>query len=194
MTTDAPAPHGASDPPATPAAKPPVGSGSAPLVAQLVALGLVVLGALAVQDAVARWGLVSQDPALDAATGAADGLAADSPAVLVFGIASAVLGLLLLGVALRRSRRTLEMRATTGVRVRTRDLPRLLRARLEIVDGVTGLDVRARRRRVRVVAATVVRSQRRDEVAATLRGHATEALAGLERPPRVRVRVKGGTA
>ncbi|MCP6462521.1 hypothetical protein NL471_27470, partial [Klebsiella pneumoniae] len=71
-----------------------------------------------------------------------DGVTSDSPWVLVGGVAAAVVGLLLLPIPFRRRpRKALELRATTGVRLRTQDLSRLVRGSLEAVDGVTDVEV-----------------------------------------------------
>lgn len=176
-------------------AKPPVGVGATPLVAQLLALGLVALGVVGVQDLLARTGLIAQAPWSDTAVSQVDGLASDSVWVLVGGIVAALLGLVVLVVALRRRpRKTLELDAQTGVRLRTRDLPRLLQGTVETVDGVTDVDVRASRRSVRVVATTVVRDERRREVATELEERIAPTLRAPHRAPRPRIKLKEGAS
>lgn len=173
------------------AAKPPLGLGAAPLLAQLLALLLIALGVVGIHDVLARTGLVSQDPIIEGLLGGAGTLTATSPAVLTAAIVVALVGLVLLGAAVRRRpRTTLELRAATGVRIRRRDLPKLLRGDLETVDGVTSVDVTASGRKVTVVAGVLVRDERRAEVREELQRRATDALSALERSPRVKIKMK----
>lgn len=173
------------------AAKPPVGVGASPLVAQLLAVGLVALGVVGVQDLLARTGVLAGEPWLDTALGAVDGVTSDSPWVLVGGVAAAVVGLLLLPVPFRRRpRKALELRATTGVRLRTQDLSRLVRGSLEAVDGVTDVEVHSSGRSLKVTAATVVSDERRAQVARELREQLEPTLEALQKAPRPRIKVK----
>lgn len=173
------------------AAKPPVGVGASPLVAQLLALALVGLGVVGVQDLLARTGAISQGPWVDSTLQSLDGLTSGSPWVLVGGIVAMVLGLLLLPIVFRRRpRKTLELRAETGVRLRTQDLPRLVRSSLESVDGVTDVQVSATRRTVKVTAATVVRDERRQQVVTDLGEQLAPTLEALEKAPRTRIKLK----
>lgn len=173
------------------AAKPPVGVGASPLVAQLLAVGLVALGVVGVQDLLARTGVLAQEPWLDTALGAVDGVTSDSPWVLVGGVAAAVVGLVLLPVPFRRRpRKALELRATTGVRLRTQDLSRLVRGSLEAVDGVTDVEVHSSGRSLKVTAATVVSDERRAQVARELREQLEPTLEALQKAPRPRIKVK----
>lgn len=173
------------------AAKPPVGVGASPLVAQLLAVGLVALGVVGVQDLLARTGVLAQEPWLDTALGAVDGVTSDSPWVLVGGVAAALVGLLLLPVPFRRRpRKALELRATTGVRLRTQDLSRLVRGSLEAVDGVTDVQVHSSGRSLKVTAATVVSDERRAQVARELREQLEPTLEALQKAPRPRIKVK----
>ena len=172
-------------------ARPPVGTGASPLVAQLLALALVALGVVGVQDLLARTDVLSQAAWIQTAIDAVDGLAHDTVWVLVGGIAAAVVGLLLLAVGLRRRpRKTLELDAATGVRLRTRDLATLLEDSLETVDGITGVDVKASRRSVGVRASTLVADDRRDEVLRDLEARLAETLGALEHAPRHRIKLK----
>lgn len=173
------------------AAKPPVGVGASPLVAQLLALALVALGVVGVQDLLARTGALAQEPWLDTALSSVDGVAADSPWVLVGGIVAAVVGLLLLPIPFRRRpRKALELKAATGVRLRTQDLSKLVRGSLETVDGVTDVDVRTSGRTVRVTAATVVSDDRRSGVTRDLRKQLAPTLGALEKAPRPKIKLK----
>lgn len=173
------------------AAKPPVGVGATPLVAQLLALGLVALGVVGVQDLLARTGLLGQAPWLDRGVEQVEGVPADSPWVLVGGIVAVVLGVLLLSLVLRRRpRTTIELRASTGVRLRTPDLPRLVRDPVEAVDGVIDVDVRATRRTLRVDVATAVPAGERDRLQREVQEQLRHTLDALEDAPRTKIRLK----
>ncbi len=173
------------------AAKPPVGVGASPLVAQLLALALVALGVVGVQALLSSTGATSQPSWIGTAVDAVDGTASDAPVVLVLGIAAVVLGLVVLPVALkRRPRKAIELDARTGVRLRTRDLSRLATAAVEDTDGVTGVRVKASRRRLRVVATSVAAKDRDAAVRADLERRLEPTLRALQRAPRVAVSVR----
>lgn len=175
---------------ALPPGKPPVGTGSAPLVGLLLAVALVGLGVVGVQTLLAALDAVAGPGWVERVVDTADGTAGDSSAVLVVGAAAVVLGLLLLPVALRRRpRRGLALRAGTGVDLRPRDVARVLASTLEDADAVTDLAVRATRRRVRVDATTVATRERTAAVTADLEERAAPALQALAHPPRLTVRV-----
>ncbi|GAB3996528.1 DUF6286 domain-containing protein [Nocardioides marmoraquaticus] len=177
------------------AAKPPVGVGASPLVAQLLALALVALGVVGVQDLLARTGVLAQDPWLDTVVTSVDGVASDSPWVLVGGIVAVAVGLLLLPVAFRRRpRKAVELKATTGVRLRTQDLSKLVRGSLEAVDGVTDVEVRSSGRTLKVTAATVVSDERRSSVSRELRKQLAPTLHALETAPKPKIKVKEATS
>lgn len=173
------------------AGKAPVGTGASPLVAQLVALGLVALGVVAVQHLLVQLGAVQGTSWAVSALESADGLEGSSVLVLVVGVVAVVLGLLLLPVALRpRPRKGLAVRATTGVHLRPRDLARVLEARLEGIDGVTDVRVKATRRRVRVRATSVAGKDRGAATKVTVRDRVEPVLGALEHAPRLSVSVR----
>lgn len=177
--------------PTTAPAKPPVGTGATPLVGQLIALALIGLGVVGVQDLLARTGAVAQQPWIDTALSAVEGLPSDNPWVLVGGVVAALLGLFLVLMALRRRpRKTLELKATTGVRLRRRDLRTLVKEALSDVDGVTDVDVVASRRRLRVSASTMVRDDRRGDVEADLRQRLEPMLGAFRSAPRPSIKLK----
>ena len=68
------------------AAKPPVGVGASPLVAQLIAIALVALGAVGVQALLSQTGAIGQAPWTTTALEAVDGTGSDSPVVLVVAV------------------------------------------------------------------------------------------------------------
>jgi hypothetical protein len=173
------------------AAKAPVGTGSAPLVAQLIALALVALGAVGVQGALADWGVIRQESWLAAAVRSLDGTRYDAPLVLVVGIVLAVVGLLLLPVVvMRRPRTSVDLDAETGVHLRTRDLARIVSDAVEGTDAVTDVDVKATRRKVKVRVTTLALKDRRDEIKDAARERVEPVLSALDSPPRLTVSVK----
>ncbi|MGM0386417.1 MAG: DUF6286 domain-containing protein, partial [Actinomycetota bacterium] len=107
-------------------------------------------------------------------------------ATVVAGVVAALLGLFLLWIALRPSRRRgAELEAGTGVWLTWADVERLAASAAEQQDGVVAARASASRRRVQIMTRTTT-----GEVEPTV-GHAvTEALAGLRRPPRVVVRAR----
>jgi len=173
------------------ASKPPVGTGASPLVAQLVALALICLGAVAVQHLLVETGAVTGTSWLQTTLDAADGVDGRTPAVLTTAIALIALGLVLLGVALKpRPRKGIPLATTTGAHLRRRDLRRLAEATVENVDGVTGVDVAVTRRRVRVVATSVARPDTDDATRAAIGAQLGSVLDALEHTPRLTVSVR----
>lgn len=192
-TAEAAASPSAGEHEALPPARRPAGTAAATWTGQLLALLVIVLGVGALQDAASRADLISQQSWIDAVVGYADGTSSDSATVLLIGVAAVLVGLVLLVLGLRRRpRRSVELRAATGVRLKSRDLARLVRERAETADGVTRVRVGASRRSVRVVADSVTGADRRDEVAADVRARAESVLEALERAPRLSVKVAGG--
>lgn len=172
-------------------AKAPVGAGSAPLVAQLIALALVALGVVGVQEALVRTGAISSSSWTSAVVPALDGIRYDDPVVLVVAVVLALVGLLVLPMALlRRPRKAVALEAGTGVYLRTRDLARVAGAAVEGADAVTDVHVKAGRRTLKVRATTVAARDRNDEITADLRDRLASSLGALERTPRVKVSVR----
>ncbi len=174
-----------------PAAKSPAGTGPTPLVAQLVALVLLALGVAAVQHLLVLLGAISGASWLDETARAADGLEGSSTLVLVAAVVALVLGVLLLLVALKpRPRRTLALKAGSGVHLRRADLRRVVQAAVDDVDGVSSTDVRVRRRSVSVVARSITAPDRDADVESTLRSRAETVCDVVATSPRVRVTVR----
>ncbi|KQT91527.1 hypothetical protein ASG49_10920 [Marmoricola sp. Leaf446] len=173
------------------ASKPPVGVGASPLVAQLVALGLIALGAVGVQALLSSTGAISQAPWTTSAVDAVDGTASDTPVVLVVAVVAILLGLLVLPIAFkRRPRKAIELDATTGVRLRTGDLSRVAKAAVEGTDGVTDVDVRASRRKLRVVATSVAAKDRDAAIRSDIESRLQPTLRALQHGPRLSVSVR----
>lgn len=102
-------------------AKPPVGTGPAPLFGQLLALLLVCVGVVGVQEALARTGIVKTSWT-SWVLRSLGGLSADFSLLVLFVVLT-LLGLALLAVVFKpRPRRTLTLSAKTGVYLRTGDL------------------------------------------------------------------------
>lgn len=172
-------------------AKPAVGTGASPLVAQLFALALVALGAVGVQEALVRWGWISSPSWTSAVLDALDGVEGSSALVLVVGVVAIVLGLLLLAVALRRRpRRGVQVGATTNVDLRTRDVESMARVLLDGPGAVTDARVRASRRRVVVKAVSGADDDQLGAVRDDVRERLRPLLAALEHTPRLKVSVK----
>ena len=173
------------------AARAPVGVGSAPLVAQLLALALVALGAVGIQEALVRTGAWKTSSWTSAVVDSVDGVRYDDPIVLVLSIVLVVLGLVLLPLGFKRRPRTsVALDATTGVYLRSRDLARVAATAVEGADSVTDVDVKAGRRTLKVQATTVASRDRKDDIAQDIRSRLTASLDALERAPRLKVSVK----
>ncbi|SDS50325.1 hypothetical protein SAMN04488570_2023 [Nocardioides scoriae] len=173
------------------AAKPPVGVGASPLVAQLVALALIALGVVGIQALLSTTGAIAQAPWITSALDAVDGTASDAPVVLVVAVVAIVLGLLVLPIAFkRRPRKSLELAAHTGVRLRTRDLARIASTAVEGADGVTDVKVTATRRKLRVVATSVAAKDRNGAVVDDIGRRLAPTLEALESRPKLAVSVR----
>ncbi len=168
------------------AAKEPVGTGSAPLFAQLIGLALIGLGVVAVQHLLAARGAISGSSWLSATVDAVDGVQGSSPAVLTLGIVAVVLGVLLLPVVFKpRPRTSLTLAASTGVHLTPKDTARIVSSSLDDVDSITAVKVVATRRKVRVKATTVAPKDRATEVSSDLRQAAERVLAPFAKPPKL---------
>lgn len=171
------------------AARPPVGTGSSPLVAQLIALALIGLGILGIQEALVRTSAITSSSWTSAVVDAVDGLTT-ATWVLIVGAVLAVLGLLLLPIVFkRRPRKTVSLSASTGVYLRTRDLGRIAEGAIAGIDTVTDVSVKASRKKVRVTATTVAGTDRNADIADDVRARLAPSLGALEHPPRIKVSV-----
>lgn len=173
------------------AARPPVGAGRSPWVAQLAALTMILLGVVGIQEALARTGIISQPPWIGEALTAVDGVRSDAPWIVVVAVLLVVAGLLLLPMALaRRPRKALTLRAGTGVYLRTADLARIAESALQGTEAVTATSVRASRRSLLVVASTIAASDRNSAITQDVRSRLEPTLATLENAPRLKVSVQ----
>lgn len=169
------------------AAKAPVGPGLLSLLGLLAALALTALGIVAGHDALAWGGVVQGDPWTRLLVRAIDARQA-SPWLVPIGVALVLLGLWLLVVALRpRPRPSTQLKAQTGVYLRTRDVARLSRGAAESVGGVLSADTRASRRAVDVTVHTTGDSA----IPAAVEEAVTRRLSALDRTPTVTVTARG---
>lgn len=172
------------------AAKPPVGTGLSPLFAQLIALVMVALGVVGIQEALVRSGAVSQKSWTSTVVSSVDGISAAAWMVPVFVVIAAV-GVLLLLVVLRpRPRKALTLAANTGVYLRTGDLSRIVEGLLQGAEGVTDVTTKATLRKLRVSATTLAAKDRNSALEADLRGRLEPALWALKRPPKVALTIR----
>lgn len=177
--------------PAMRPAKQPVGSGAAPVVAQLVALGLVGLGAVGIQEAVVRSGLSTAPSWTGQAVAALDGRSAAAWIVVVGGVPIVLAVALLLVVLRPRPRTSLALASDTGVYLRARDLAAVATAAIGGLDGATELDVEASRRRLEVRVRSIAGSQARPDIERAVRTRLEPVLSALRHPPRVGIKVTG---
>jgi len=172
------------------AARSPVGTGPAPLFGLLLAVGLIALGVLGVQEALVRSGAVDATSWTSWVLTHLDGLRSAFWMLVVFVVA-VLIGLLLLAVAFRRRpRKTVAVRANTGVYLRTQDLARMADDIIEGTDGVTDVSCSARRGRLRVNVTTVEPKERNSTVRDSVRERLAPCLATLARAPRVSVHIR----
>lgn len=169
------------------AAKAPVGPGVVSLLGLLAAAVVTGLGVVAGHDALAWSGIVSGDPWTRQLVRAVDGRGA-SPWLVPIAVVLVLLGLWLLVLALRpRPRPATQLRAQTGVYLRTRDVARLARGAAESVGGVLSADTQASRRAVDIV----LRTTGDDATQAAVQEAVTHRLSALDRSPTVTVKVRG---
>lgn len=171
-------------------ARPPVGTGAAPLVAQLLALAVAALGVLGIQEALVRSGAVGVPSWTSAILDAADGRTAAAWTVVAGAVLVLVGLVLLLVVVKRRPRKSLTVRAETGVYLRTGDLARLVETNLEGIDGVTHTRVEPSLRRLRIQATTFTAPGDTGGVARTIEERTRPTLEAFAKPPRLKVKVK----
>lgn len=179
----------ASQEPMTPA-RPPVGVGASPLIAQLLALLVVATGVVGVQEAVSRVGLVGGPSWVSSTASALDGLS-PPPWLLPAAVVLVVVGLLLLAVALkRRPRKSLTLQAQTGVYLRTGDLAKLVSERLDGLDAASDTAVRVSRRTIQVTVVSIAPQDHNQTATSEVHERLAPCLAAIESPPRVKVSIK----
>lgn len=172
------------------AARTPVGVGLSPAVAQIVALILIGLGVLAVQDALVRTGLAQTQSWLRAVVEATDAVEASAWMIAPF-VALIILGLLILPIAFRRRpRKAVSLTARTGVYLRTKDVASIVKTRLEGVDAVVDVSAAASRSRIKVKATSLAPADRNATIESDIRDRMAPVLGALERAPRLTVDIR----
>lgn len=170
------------------AAKPPVGSGTTPLFAQLVALLVLALGVLGIQEALARGGLVSTSWTSWLLT-QADGRTATFAGLVLF-VFLILVGLVLLVAVFRpRPSKVLTLSAETGVFLRASDMARIAADRVAGVDGVDEVDAAASRKRLNLRVTTVEPPSGNSTVEAEVRSRLEPVLDVVGNPPHLRVNI-----
>lgn len=171
-------------------AKPPVGTGASPLVAQLIALAFILIGAVGIMEVLSSTGAIKTTSRTAAAVDALDGLRSDSAWVPIVGVVLVILGVLLLPIVFKpRPRKGLPLDANTGVYLRTRDIARIAESALAGATTVTDVTVKATRRQLKVAATTLAAKDRNAAITDDLRSRLAPCVAALERQPRVKVSV-----
>lgn len=172
------------------AARPPVGTGLSPLVGILLALGLIGVGVVGVEEALIRSGAVSGTSWTGWVLARLDGVRPVSWMVVTF-VAVALLGLLLLLVGVRRRpRKAIALRASTGVFLRTHDLAEIAEHRVEGADGVTDVHASATRGRLKVMVTTVDDKVHNGALGDVVRQRLAASLGAIEQAPKVDVDIR----
>lgn len=171
-------------------AKPPVGTGSSPLFAQLLALLLIAAGVVGVQEALVRTGVLSQSSWTRSAVTSLDGISVAAWMLPIF-VVVALLGLLLLVVVIKpRPRKALTLKANTGVYLRTADLARVIDGLIEGTEGVTDVSTKVSRRKMRVRVMTLSGRDRNSAIETDIRSRLAPALAALSSPPTAAISIR----
>lgn len=169
------------------AAKARVGVGAAPLIGQLLALALISIGVVAIRDVLVATGVITGQPWIPTAIAAVDGLT-PQPWLVAAAVAAIILGVVVLIAALKpRPRKVVPLTSATGVYLRTGDVATVAQHAAADVDGITHARASATQRAVTVTADTTAPHDLQRAVRAAVTQAVTEALAGLERPPTVKV-------
>lgn len=172
------------------AARPPVGTGSSPLIGLLLALGLMALGVVGIQEALVRSEAISDTSWTSTALTRADGVRSATWMLVAF-IALIVVGVLLLLVALRRRpRKTLTLTANTGVYLRTRDLSRIVESRLDGTDSITHASARTTRKKLRITVTTVDAAAQNSQLETRVVELIRPTLDALDKAPKTAVTVR----
>lgn len=169
------------------AARPRVGVGAAPLIAQLLALALIGLGVIAIRDVLVVTGVLTGQPWIPAAISAVDGLTSQ-PWLVAVAAAAIVLGVIVLIAAVKpRPRKVVPLTSASGVYLRTGDVAAVAQHAAADVDGITHARVSATAQAVTVTADTTAPSDQHSAVRGAVTQAVNDALTGLERPPSVKV-------
>lgn len=175
-------------PAARAAAKPPLAAPAATGVAVVLALALIALGIVAARDALIAIGAISGSAWIAAALNFLDGLTAQTW-MLPAGLATAVLGISVVFVAVKPRRRTHLALRVPDTWIRRRDIVQLARSAARAITGVSTVTAAGSARTI-TLAVTPLAGYDTTALKDTVRTAVDDALTELARPPRVRVRVK----
>lgn len=168
------------------AAKPPTGPGAISYVGPLLALMVILIGALGLQTAAAATGLTTTRAWLTRAIEGAQGLRPLGWAPLV-ALVLVLVGLWLLVAGLwPRPKTAVALDAETGVFLRPRDLAQLAHDAADDVDGVAAVHAQASRRKVTLT----IHSTGGPEVGQAVQAAVTQRLEALQNDIRVSVKTK----
>lgn len=168
------------------AAKTPVGPGAITFVGGLLAIAVILIGALGLQTTASAVGITNSKPWLSQLITGSDGL---RPLgwMLPVGVLVVLVGLWLLLTALRpRPKTAVPLDAQTGVFIRPRDVASLAEHAADDVDGVAKVRARATRSKVTLTVDSTGGPGVTDAVKAAV----TEQLSALKKAPRVSVKTK----
>jgi hypothetical protein len=153
-----------------------------------LALVLIALGAVAARDVLVSSGAITGSPWIVAALNQLDGLTAQTWMSFA-GIGVAALGVLLLLAAVKPRRRTHRPLIEADTWITPRDCIRVARLATESITGVAGATATGSHRRITLLVSSVS-GYDSATVKVAVTTAASEALAPMARPPRVRVRIK----
>lgn len=169
-------------------AKRPVSSGLLSVLGVIWGLLLVALAVICIRDALVGFGALSGKAWIATATNTLDGTTSGRWMYAV-GAVCVVVGLLLLGLAIKpRRRQGIEVEATTSVLVSRWAVRRLATAEARDMDGVDTASASASRKRV-TVEATILASSQAESLKSDIAEAVTRRLSALRTVPRVGVRV-----
>ena len=165
----------------------PLAPAGASYLAAASATVMIVLGGLGLREALVAAGWIGGASWIADAVSAADG-SAPMPWTPFAGIAAGVVGIILVGVAVKpRRRRAVRATAQTAVYVDVTDVARIASASAEAVPGVISARSTASRRALTVRCE--VSGTAEAELKNAVNRAVTTELAALEHSPRIRVRL-----
>jgi Family of unknown function (DUF6286) len=173
---------------AAPESKPPLAAPSATTASVVMALILIAAGVIVGRDALIGVGVVAGSPWITACLEFLDGLNAQSW-MLPAGIATAVVGLVLLVAAVKPRRRTHRATKAPGAWIAPRDIRRISRGALLSLTGVAEATAGGSANTL-TLTITPVAGYDASQLDSAVRATLTETLEPLVTPPRIKTRFK----
>lgn len=170
-------------------ARQPVAAPAATGVAVVLAVVLIGVGVVAVRDVLVSVGVITGAPWIVSVLNRLDGLTAQGW-MLPAGVAVTVLGVLLVFTAVKPRRRSHLPLSASDTWITARDITRLTQSSVQALTGVAAATVGGSERRKLKLAVIALAGYDSSAVQAAAHAAATEVVAELARPPRVRVRIK----